>query len=210
MKVSIIEYGIGNIQSVVNVCRKLGYETNVAQSGAQLLDQKPQRIILPGVGAVGYAMQSLEERGMTTVLTEQVLGNGIPFLGICVGMQILATKCIEFGTYKGLDWISGEVSRIAPIGSGVLVPHVGWNTLHVANKNDPIFGVLDGQDVYFVHSQVMRCDDSYVIAVTDYNGEFISAVKNKNIYGVQFHPEKSSYLGEQLISHFVGCSNVEA
>ena len=210
MRISIVEYGVGNIQSVVNVCEKLGYQSDIARNGYDVLHQKANRIILPGVGAVGHALQALQSRGLIEALTNTVVYGETPFLGICVGMQVLASTCNEFGVHQGLDWIPGEVSRIAPLGSGVVVPHIGWNTLNVTNSDDPVIGDLDGQDFYFVHSQVMRCDNRYVLAKTDYHGEFVSAVRKNNIFGLQFHPEKSSVLGERLIAAFIENCDAEA
>lgn len=204
MRTSVIEYGIGNIQSVVNACKRLGADTAIAHDADELIHQNPDRIILPGVGAVGEALTNLRARGFEESLNQLVLERATPFLGICVGMQMLATQCEEFGSHRGLGWIPGTVSRLAPEGLGIRLPHVGWNSLEVTDKTDPVLGSLDGQDVYFVHSFVMRCPDEYVLARTDYHGPFVSAVRREHVLAVQFHPEKSSILGSRLLQGFLG------
>lgn len=204
MRVSVVEYGIGNIQSVVNACHRLGAATEIARDGDELRAQAPERVILPGVGAVGEALASLRSRGLEKTLTDIVRDGQVPFLGICVGMHMLAESCEEFGQHRGMGWIPGTVARMAPEGSGVRLPHVGWNTLEVADTTDPILGPLDGQDVYFVHSYAMRCPDEFVLARTDYHGKFVAAVRRGHIRAVQFHPEKSARLGGSLLGAFLG------
>ncbi|WP_341704132.1 imidazole glycerol phosphate synthase subunit HisH [Ferrovibrio sp.] len=203
LRASIIEYGVGNIQSVVNACRRLGVDALVAQDGAALASQRPDRIILPGVGAIGEALANLRRRGFQEVLQALVQDAGTPFLGICVGMQMLAERCEEFGAHEGLGWIPGTVSRLAPEGSGIRLPHVGWNTLEVRDPADPVLGGLNGQDMYFVHSYAMRCPEEFVLAYCEYGGRFVAAVRRGHILAVQFHPEKSAALGGQLLSAFM-------
>ena len=202
MKVTIIEYGIGNIQSVFNSCQRLGYKIEIAKSGNALDKQNPNRIILPGVGAIGKALDNLKKRGFLASLNKHVIKNNVPFLGICVGMQILATSCNEFGCFKGLNWIPGKVDQLFEKNTNFKLPHVGWNSLNVV-KNDEIFNFLNGKDLYFVHSQAFSCDDKYIVSKTNYNVNFVSIVRNKHILGVQFHPEKSSSLGQKLIDKFI-------
>lgn len=204
MRVSVIDYGMGNIQSVVNACHRLGAQTEIARDGDEMKGQAPQRVILPGVGAVGEALANLRQRGLEQALASIVHEAGVPFLGICVGMQMLAETCEEFGRHRGLGWIPGTVARLAPEGSGVRLPHVGWNTLQVTDASDPILGPLEGQDVYFVHSYAMRCPDEYVLARADYHGPFVAAVRRDHVYAVQFHPEKSASLGGRLLGAFLG------
>jgi len=204
MRVSVIEYGIGNVQSVVNACRRLGAETGIARSGEDLVRAAPDRVILPGVGAVGEALANLRARGLDSALNEVVRSRGVPFLGICVGMQMLAESCEEFGVHPGLGWIPGRVGRLASPGSGVRLPHVGWNTLSITDPADPVFGQLDGQDAYFVHSYAMSCPEGFVRARTDYAGAFVSAIRRENVIAVQFHPEKSARVGSRLLAAFLG------
>jgi len=206
MRVSVVEYGIGNIQSVVNACRRLGANTEIARDGDELRAQVPERVILPGVGAVGEALANLRGRGLEGALTDIVREGRVPFLGICVGMHMLAERCEEFGMHQGMGWIPGTVTRLAPEGSGVRLPHVGWNTLDVSDTSDPLLGPLEGNDVYFVHSYAMRCPDEFVLARCDYHGRFVAAVRRGHIRAVQFHPEKSAGLGGKLLAAFLGSS----
>ncbi len=199
---SVIEYGIGNIQSVLNACARVGAETTTASSGEQLLAQRPDQILLPGVGAVGRTLHNLEQRGFTAALQREVIERNVPFVGICVGMQILAEVCEEFGEHTGLGWIPGRVERLAPLGTGVRLPHVGWNTIHVTD-NAPDFTEFDGQDFYFQHSFAMRCPEQMVVAESNYATKFVSAVRSGNITGVQFHPEKSAAAGIRLLGRLL-------
>jgi imidazole glycerol-phosphate synthase subunit HisH len=203
MRVSVIDYGIGNIQSVANACRRAGAAVSISGNGVQLHEQDPEYILLPGVGAVGAALFNLREKGFDTALDTLVQKRKIPFLGICVGMQVLAEHCFEFGEFRGLGWIPGQVTRLAAVGTTVRLPHVGWNTLHVSVKDDPVFGPLDGEDAYFVHSFAMDCPGSFIAAETEYHKRFVSAVRHGHICGVQFHPEKSAQLGAKLLDSFL-------
>ncbi len=203
MRVSVIDYGIGNVQSVTNACGRAGASVSVAGDGPELQEQEPEFIILPGVGAVGTALANLREKHFEAALDDLVQKRKIPFLGICVGMQILAERCFEFGEFQGFGWIPGNVTRLAAAGSTVRLPHVGWNTLEIALKDDPVFGPLDGEDAYFVHSYAMDCPRPFVAAETDYHKRFVSAVRHSHICGVQFHPEKSGKLGAKLLGNFL-------
>ena len=205
MRISVIEYGLGNVQSVVNACVRLGHIPNIAESGESLAN-KSQIERSSRRGAVGTALKALMERGFKPHWI-MVLNSNIPFLGICVGMQVLAEKCYEQGSYDGFGWIPGIVDRLAPISSDVKLPHVGWNTLKLKKNDDPVIGCFDGEDVYFVHSQVFSCEKKYVVSETYYYKNFVSAIRNKHILGVQFHPEKSLKLGQELIGSFVEGGN---
>lgn len=200
--VSVVDYGIGNIQSVVNACRRVGVVPAVARTGDELAAQRPDRIILPGVGAIGEALRLLRQRELDTALGEHVLDRCVPFLGICVGLQMLVETCEEFGAHEGLGWIPGAVRRLAPEGSGVRLPHVGWNTVS-AEPDDPLFRGIEDEHFYFVHTCAAERVDDYVIGWTDYAGPFVSAVRRDHIAGVQFHPEKSSAAGEALLKCFL-------
>ena len=203
MRVSIADYGIGNVQSVVNACDRAGAETLVARDGKELLAQQPGRIILPGVGAIGAALKNLRDRDFETALQRLVIEQGVAFLGICVGMQMLGEVCEEFGEHRGLGWLPGRVHRLETENSKLPLPHVGWNTLDIQCPDDPVIGPLDGNDVYFVHSYALDCPKEFVLATTDYGGHFVSAVRHGHILGVQFHPEKSSALGGALLDAFI-------
>ena len=203
MKVSLIESGIGNIQSVLNACIRLGLQTFIASTGDDLKVQNPNRIILPGVGTIGQAIANLKNNNLWNELNNKVIKERVPFLGICLGMQLLAEECYEFGFNKGFGWIPGQVDKIFDQNSKLKLPHVGWNSINIKDKDDRIFKEFDKKDVYFIHSQSFKCDKNYVIAYTKYFVDFVSIVRKEHILGVQFHPEKSSILGEKLISNFI-------
>jgi glutamine amidotransferase len=205
-RVAVIDYGIGNVRSVMNACTRQGIEVTRVTTGDELASADPSHILLPGVGAIAAAMERLGQRGFRPVLERLVLGEGRHFLGICVGMQILAETCEEFGTHAGLGWVRGRVTRLGAIMPALRVPHVGWNTLHVRDAGDPVLGPLDGADVYFVHSYAFEAEPSAIAATTDYGGAFASAIRKGPILGVQFHPEKSSKAGAGLIARFVGAA----
>lgn len=203
MSVGIIEYGIGNVHSVYNAVRRIGAAPSIVSDGKSLAELNADCIILPGVGAVGRALKNLRARGFQEVLECIVLKQKTPICGICVGMQLFCETCEEFGFHQGFRWIPGHVGRLEPREREFKLPHIGWNTLTVTNLNDPIFGALHGKDAYFAHSFSLRCPDEFVISTTYYGERFVSAVRRDNIIGVQFHPEKSSSLGDVFIKSFL-------
>lgn len=204
---SIIDYGVGNIGSVVHACKRAGIEPAVARTGPELNEQNPERILMPGVGAIGAALKQMRAREFEPILNRLVLENRIPLLGICVGMQMLVERAEEFGTHTGLGWLAGSYTeRIAEKGSGLRLPHIGWNTVEPV-RADPIVSGTEGSHFYFVHSYAVRCDDEYALARTEYGGPFISAVRRDNVIGVQFHPEKSGAAGIQLLQNFMTVSS---
>lgn len=200
--VTVVSYGIGNVQSVVNALRRVGADVAIAEDGESLLSQRAPRIVLPGVGAVGEALALLRGRGLEDALRLRVLDERVPFLGICVGMQVLLENCTEFGVHKGLGWIPGSVDRLAPDGDPLRLPHVGWNEI-VVTRSDPLLGDTNGRHFYFLHSYAVDCPDEYVVARADYGRPFVAALRKDNIAAVQFHPEKSSGIGESVLSAFV-------
>lgn len=206
MTIAVVDYGIGNVQSVINACARLGEQVERVSDGDALAKLSPGKIILPGVGAVGAALERMKVRGFYTPLHQLVKTRGVPFLGICVGMQILADVCEEFGTHRALGWIPGRVERLGRDMPELRVPHVGWNTVKCTIPDDPVLSHVDGLDFYFVHSYAMRCDAEYIAATTPYGSDFVSAVRCGNILGVQFHPEKSSQAGSMLIERFIEAS----
>lgn len=201
-KLSIVEYGVGNIGSVLNACRRAGVEPAVAQSGADLASQAPTHILLPGVGAVGHALAQLRQRGFEPVLNALAVERGVPLLGICVGMQMLAEHCEEFGTHRGLGWIAGTVTSMRPLGANLKLPHVGWNEIRVRQPASALMAGLDGQHFYFVHSYAMNCATEYILCDSEYGSTFVSGVRRNNIHGLQFHPEKSNRIGVDLLANF--------
>jgi imidazole glycerol-phosphate synthase subunit HisH len=202
MRVALVEYGIGNVGSVANALGRLGVVPAIASDGAALLALSPDCVIMPGVGAVGEALDLLRRRELEAALNRMVRDQGTPFLGICVGMQVMAEVCEEFGEHRGFGWIPGKVRRLVPEGSPLRLPHVGWNEIEV-QAGDNFLGELDREQFYFVHSYAMNCPDEFVAATTDYGGPFTSAVQRSHTMGVQFHPEKSSKAGARLLRAFL-------
>ena len=200
--IAIIDYGLGNISAFANVYKNLNIEHKVVSSVADL--NSATKIILPGVGAFDFAMMLLNESGLKEKLDELVLTRKIPLLGICVGMQILA-RSSEEGTTAGLDWINGLVKRfdLSSAPNGVLLPHMGWNNVHASKDNKLFYGLDSELRFYFLHSYYFQCDDKKdELALTDYGRPFASVVNFENIYGVQFHPEKSHRNGIQILKNF--------
>jgi glutamine amidotransferase len=201
MRVSLIEYGIGNVQSVANALERLHASTEIARDGDELLRSSSGCIILPGVGAAGEALRLLRQRGLDTALDQLAIRRKVPFLGICVGMQMMAEICEEFGEHRGLGWIPGRVRRL-PAMPGLRLPHVGWNTIR-ASEADSFLANLDGEHFYFVHTYAINCPAKFVVATSEYGAPFVAAVRCDNLHGVQFHPEKSSHAGERLLQNFL-------
>jgi glutamine amidotransferase len=202
MRVALVEYGIGNVGSLANALDRIGAETIVVPDGDALRAITADCVVMPGVGAIGEALALLRERGLEEVLNRRVFSDGLPFLGICVGMQVMAERCEEFGDHRGLGWIPGRVCRLAQEGEKLRLPHVGWNQI-VLRPDSGFPTVLADEHFYFVHSYAMECPEEYVIATADYGKPFTAAVRRKNIVGVQFHPEKSSMAGEVLLRSFI-------
>ncbi|MEG5015066.1 MULTISPECIES: imidazole glycerol phosphate synthase subunit HisH [unclassified Microcoleus] len=201
-KVVITDYGMGNLDSVARAVQECGGHPVISQKAEDF--QEAHYIILPGVGAFATGMNHLCASGLNEILHEQVINQGIPFLGICLGMQLLATKGWEGGETQGLGWIDGEVKRLEPDLPDIRIPHVGWNEV-MFNKPSPLLdGITTGKDFYFVHSYHFLCKHPQkAIAHTPYCGNFVSAVNKDNIFGVQFHPEKSQRLGFQVLKNFL-------
>lgn len=200
--VAIVDYGMSNVDSVRRAVEECGGRPIVTSSANDL--ERASYIILPGVGSFPKAMKNLKERGLVEPLTEQVMTKQIPFLGVCLGMQLLATQGFEVESADGLGFIPGEVRRLEPSDSASRIPHVGWNTVSIVRENPLFRGIEPGSDFYFVHSYHLLCaDESDVVARTPYCGEFVSAVMRQNIFGTQFHPEKSQKKGFQVLRNFL-------
>ncbi len=212
MLVAIIDYQSGNLHSAQKAFERAARESGVAAEISVTSDpeavRRAERVVLPGVGAFGDCYAGLKSApGMLEALSEAVLHEGRPFLGICVGMQLLADRSFEHGTHKGLGWIAGEVGLIKPADKKLKIPHMGWNTLSYFREH-PLFegipGGPEGWHAYFVHSyQFKTWEQSDIVAVADYGGPVTAAVARGNIAGTQFHPEKSQKLGLRLISNFL-------
>lgn len=201
--IAIVNYGLGNVQAFANIYKRLGMPVRVACS-AKELQGDTDKIILPGVGAFDWAMSRLNESGMRPVLENLVILNKIPVLGVCVGMQILARRSDE-GQMPGLGWIAGEVKKfgVDDRRQQVSLPHMGWNDVGPRDGACLFRGMEKDARFYFLHSyyfKPQRGEDT--LSVTDYHGEFASGVRFGNVYGVQFHPEKSHGWGIHLLKNF--------
>jgi glutamine amidotransferase len=210
--VAIIDYGSGNLHSAAKAFERAANESARETSVRVTADPKiladADRIVLPGVGAFAECRRGLDSvPGMVEVMARAVRERGRPFLGICVGMQLMATRGLEFRVAPGLDWISGDVTAIEPADPSLKIPHMGWNTLDVARAHPLLADISTGDSglhAYFVHSfHLAASDPATVIATTDYGGPVTAIVGRDNLVGTQFHPEKSQTLGLRLISNFL-------
>jgi len=200
--ITIVNYGLGNISAFANLYKRLNIHISVAKTADQL--KSALKIILPGVGAFDHAMNKLNNSGMRETLDKLVLDHRVPVLGICVGMQMLA-KSSDEGVLPGLGWIDGTVKKfdVSVLNSKTPLPHMGWNTIHLNNDNPLFLNLSNNSRFYFLHSYYFQCNNQNdTIATTEYGIQYSSAVNNKNIYGVQFHPEKSHQWGIQLLKNF--------
>jgi imidazole glycerol-phosphate synthase subunit HisH len=199
--VAIVDTGLCNLDSIARAIEECGGKPLVTDDPGDLANAA--RIVLPGVGAFPEAMARLRNRGLDAALYDQVIAREIPFLGVCLGMQLLATRGAEVREVAGLGWIDGDVSLLHA-GPGERIPHIGWNEVE-PNAGAALFrGIPQDRDFYFVHSYVLRpAREEDVAAVTPYGGGFVSAVNRGNIYGVQFHPEKSQQVGFAVLRNFL-------
>ena len=199
--IAIINYGVGNLFSLVGSLEHLGIDAVVTSDAEEI--RKADRIILPGVGAFADAKQKLVDTGLIPVIDEEVR-NGKPLLGICLGMQLLFEKSYEYGEHEGLGYIKGEVCPLnTDIDENLKVPHIGWNKLIIKDKNNPMLKYTkEGDYVYYVHSfYAKNCDDS-LVAYSEYGTNVPGLVNSKNVYGAQFHPEKSGNVGLDMLKAF--------
>ena len=204
--VALIDYGSGNLRSAEKaLLRAADGRANIVVTNDPEFIARADRVVLPGVGAFAACMAALQARGgVIEAMDESVRRRGAPFLGICVGMQLMASRGLEFGETAGLDWIAGEVKRIEPAEPAAKVPHMGWNTL-LDVADHPVFRRLrDERPVYFTHSFAFFAKDAGdVAAYVDHGGRFPAAVAHGNMAGVQFHPEKSQVSGLSLLADFL-------
>ncbi len=200
--ITIIDYGSGNIKAIANIYEKLKVAYSIASVPEQVIGAK--KIFLPGVGAFDETISKLDSTGFREVLDKEVLENNVPIMGICVGMQILADSSEE-GTCKGLGYIKGKVKKIDAntILHKPKLPHLGWNSIEIV-KNNVLLQEIDPQfGFYFLHTYYFDCEDqNNVLATTNYGATFASAVHRENIFGIQFHPEKSHHNGVKLLHNF--------
>lgn len=209
MTVAIVDYGSGNLRSAAKAFERAAREADthervlVTASTREVADA--DRIVLPGVGAFADCRAGLYGvPGMVEVLQREVIERGKPFLGICVGMQLMATRGVEYGIHAGLDWIAGDVVRIEPGKDHLKIPHMGWNELSALKPHALLEGIVARDHAYFVHSfQLAASQPETVLGLTDYGGPITAIVGRDNLVGTQFHPEKSQATGLRLITNFL-------
>ncbi|MFG1351654.1 imidazole glycerol phosphate synthase subunit HisH [Xanthobacter autotrophicus] len=211
MSVAIIDYNSGNLHSAAKAMERaaldVGAERVIVTSDPEIV-RTADRVVLPGVGAFADCRAGLDAvPGMVEAMTEAVKDRGRPFLGICVGLQLLAERGLEHGVTAGLGWIRGEVERIAPSDPELKIPHMGWNTLQTAREHPLLAGIPTGEGglhAYFVHSYHLKPADGIdLVATTDYGSTITAMVARDNVAGTQFHPEKSQRLGLALLANFL-------
>lgn len=200
MKIGIIDYGMGNLRNVQKAFEHMGIPAHISSAPESLV--AAEGLVLPGVGAFGDAMDNLRAAGLTSLIHERVAA-GVPFLGICLGMQLLFESSTEMGEYEGLGILPGQVVRFA---GDLKVPHIGWNQLDIVQDRarDPFLrGIPDHSYAYFVHSyHAVPAESACVLATTDYGIDFVSMVGSDHVYGAQFHPEKSQEVGLRMLRNF--------
>jgi len=215
--IAVIDYGMGNLRSVQKALEVSGAKTIVTSKPADL--ERAERIVFPGVGSFGEAMAELKRRGLKKPIKEAIAG-GKPFLGLCLGLQLLFERSDEAPGIKGLCVLKGEVKRFSFKGQGsrvrgqvLKIPHMGWNTINLYPVPCTLYpeilkGVPDGAYMYFVHSYYVKPkDESVILTTTDYGGKFVSGIHKDNIYGLQFHPEKSQGLGLKILKNFINLTH---
>ncbi|MDY0882011.1 imidazole glycerol phosphate synthase subunit HisH [Dongia soli] len=208
MTTVVIDYGAGNLRSVAKALGTVAAESRAGEvivSDDPTVIRRANRIVLPGVGAFADCKKGLESRpGVIDALAQSVLEAGRPFLGICVGMQLMATEGVEYGTHPGLDWIKGKVVKLTPDDPGLKIPQMGWNDLKLRSAHPVFAGLESGDHGYFVHSYHFITDrPEDVLAAVDYGGEITAVIGRDNLIGVQFHPEKSQKVGLKLLANFL-------
>lgn len=207
--VALIDYGSGNLRSAEKALARASSESasghEIVVTADPAVVARAERIVLPGVGAFADCMRGLSSLSdMVPTLGDAVLTRGVPFLGICVGMQLMAGVGREFGDHPGLGWIEGEVVKITPADPTLKIPHMGWNELSILRSHPVFNGIASGAHVYYVHSFEMRpAQASHLIAVSDYGGAITAAIGRDNLVGTQFHPEKSQAVGLRLLANFL-------
>ena len=214
-KICVIDYDSGNIKSVYNALRKVlvGSKNSIVISSKKEKIKEASHIVLPGVGSFKTCIEGLKQKRILNLLEEKVFKSCEPFLGICVGMQMLSTKSFENGNHAGLNWIPGQVKRIKQVNKSLKIPHMGWNKLIIKKQNNFIKNLRDKIDLnknfsaYFVHSyEFILKDQIDLILSTEYGGEITAMIVKENIIGTQFHPEKSHLFGLKFLETFVEIS----
>ena len=198
----IVDYGMGNVQSVKNALEFLGYEALISRKEEDI--RNAEKLILPGVGAFIDGMKNLEIFNLKEILYDEVINKKKPLLGICLGMQLLAQDSEEGGYYKGLGWIYGNVKQLKIKLKESKIPHVGWNNIKIQREDALLKGIPDDSDFYFIHSyHVVPIDKTMITSTCDYGAEFVSTMSKDNIFATQFHPEKSQDKGLKILENFM-------
>lgn len=204
--IGVLDYGVGNLASVINMFKKVGVNACLVKSEVELM--QVEKCILPGVGAFDHGISKLKQADYFQLLEQRVLQESMPILGICLGMQLLF-EASEEGELSGLGWLSGKVKRFHFSDPAYKVPHMGWNRVRPTRENSLLDKSSDELRFYFVHSYyVCPSDPSVILATCDYGGEFTAAVNYQNIYGMQFHPEKSHKFGMEVFKKFATLETV--
>lgn len=200
-EIQVINYGLGNLNSIVNIIRKVGGTAKIINNPADL--NQEQKLILPGVGSFDHGMNNINQLGWKEKLDDLVLNKKTPILGICLGMQLMCLRSEE-GVLPGLGWIDANVIKFQFEDNSFKIPHMGWNNLKIEKKNDILEMNEEEKRFYFVHSYFVKANkESDILATTNYPKAFVSAFNANNIFGVQFHPEKSHKFGMQLLKNFI-------
>jgi glutamine amidotransferase len=201
-KIAVIDYGVGNLRSVVKAFGRMGTEVILTSSPSELVSCDV--IVLPGVGAFGDGISNLKNLGFVEVLNDEVKKDGKPFFGICLGMQLLAKSSSEMGNNEGLGWIDAKIDKFSFSENSLRVPHMGWDEIHPRTGSEIFEGLDDHPSFYFAHSYHMMCENILDVSSTcEYGYRFPASVEHKNIFGVQFHPEKSQKNGLKLLRNFM-------
>ncbi len=200
LKIAVIDYGMGNLKSVTNAINYLGYEVYISNKANEL--EKANALILPGVGSFGQAMENLKKLELDKVIRFLSLDQEVPILGICLGMQILGNDSNEGGLNKGLGLIPGHVRKI-PEKDNYRLPHIGWNSIKILSEKPIYENISSESSFYFVHSYRFECDQEFISSSTEYSSRIVSSIQKNNIFGVQFHPEKSHKNGLILLKNFI-------
>ena len=198
----IIDYGLGNLFSVYNAFKLLGIKAVISSKPDDI--KSAERLVLPGVGAFGDGIANLKRLGLDRILTTEVIDKKKPFLGICLGLQLLADRGFEYGEHQGLGWIRGEVRKLDVEKSGLKLPHIGWNSIKMIRPSSLLDNIQDGADFYFLNSYHLVCENSEdLVAVVPYGEDVTAIIQRQNIFGAQFHPEKSQSNGLKLLENFI-------
>ena len=200
--IAIIDYGLGNLRSVAGAVEKVGHRPIISNKLEDL--EAADKLILPGVGAFGDGMKNLHQLGLVEPLTELVIKQGKPILGICLGAQLMAKESFEFGHYQGLGWLDASVVRIEANSDSLRIPHVGWNNLIPVRSSTLLAGIPSDALFYYVHSFHIKCHNPEIaVGECEYGMRFVSVLEKGNIFATQFHPEKSQRQGLNLLTNFL-------